>query len=49
MKVVVLFSSPRKNSNTKKLLDKYLKETEIDGSNVEIIYVCDLNIWDATV
>lgn len=44
MKIVVLFGSPKKDGNTKKLLDKYLKTIDADKNNIDIIYACDLNI-----
>lgn len=44
MNIVVLFGSPKKSGNTKKLLDKYLKTINQDENNIDIIYASDLNI-----
>lgn len=44
MNVVVLFGSPRRNGNTKTLLDHLTEELKKKGHDVKIIYLNDLNI-----
>lgn len=44
MNVTVLFGSPRRKGNTKKLLDYLLEGLKKKGHDVKVIYLNDLNI-----